>query len=992
MDAFARWVIRLRWWIIVAVVLLTAAAGVAIAKWAYIEADFSKYLPEDDPVVKRFQEAGDRFGGVAVAMVGVEFDDVFRPQALRCIDELSRIIGRVDGVNWVVSLTEMDDVQAEEIDGEPTVAVRPVVDPQAIPTRPEALAELRDYVLGKEELVGVVVDAEGKLANLTFSIAGDADRVEVANAVKDAIAGWLAGRKLPVAGTRVEPSLARPAGLQMFYFGGFPYWMKNMSEIILADMLVLVPVVSLVVIGILFLSFRSLRGVLLPLATVIISATWAMGLLSALGLPITMLSNVIPVLLIALGTAYAIHLLHKVDEVRVGDGEPHEKQLRRAMVDVMVPIGLAGLTTVVGFLSFLTSNLVFIQHTGLMAAFGIFSAMLVALTLLPAVLSLLKPSRTQRRGDEQDSGGVFGWILAGLGALALRASKTVIALAVVVALVAAAFIPQIDRQFNMVAYFPKDSPVRRADVMMKQKLGGNVPIWITVAGDPKHPFVLGQMLSIEKFLRTIEDVSNVRSVASLIAEMNQVMFSARSIPATERGVGNLWFNLEGKSVLKQFVDQEEQHALIQGVSSESDTGRLRVIVAEVEDFLDRLPSRATAVELAGAPAGLAERARAARLDRVALNTVLDLRFRLPEREWKLADVRAWLVQARTSPAGPAPAAEYRQAIQAFLLSDESDMLIEDEALAAALAEAVAERSAERGRLQRERLEGLIRQTLPAPLVADDPKGPGYLSKSLAVLVDDITDARRSRLLLEELLARLPAEAAADERLRADLRGDLAPFNTRRVFLPLAPDEQPPAGGQVVAAEFAQTGMHHISVNVDNRLVYSQLSSLGLAGLVAMVLLMIQFRSLLAGLLGMIPMVVTLLVNFGTMAALGIRLDSATVLIASLVVGVGIDYTIHFLSRTRLELVRSGEPAGALALAQRTAGRAILINAITVTAGQLVFLAAELIPLHYFGALLALAMVTSALAAVTVMPAVLIITRPSFLRRKGRLQTEPRTAG
>jgi len=98
------------------------------------------------------------------------------------------------------------------------------------------------------------------------------------------------------------------------------------------------------------------------------------------------------------------------------------------------------------------------------------------------------------------------------------------------------------------------------------------------------------------------------------------------------------------------------------------------------------------------------------------------------------------------------------------------------------------------------------------------------------------------------------------------------------------------------------------------------------------------------------------------------------------VGVGIDYTIHFMSRTRLELIRQGKPASALDVTLKTAGRAILINAVTVMGGQLVFLAGQLQPLQTFGVLLALAMLVSAVCAVTVLPALLMVVQPKFLNR------------
>jgi hypothetical protein len=954
MERFARWVLRNRMWVLGLTAALTLAGAYAVVKWSRIESDISKYLPADDPVVIRFTEAGERFGGVAIGVVGIEYEDAFARPALEEIDRITQAVRQMEGIGWVVSLTAVDEVQARLVDGERAVAVGRLVDAGALPETPEGLARLRRHVLEKEDMVGVVVSADGRLASLMFNIVEGANRAEMAQAVEDEV--------------------RRQAPARKTYFGGFPFWMKNMSDIILSDMVVLVPIVSAVVILLLLLAFRSLRGVALPLLTVMISSVWAMGLMAAVDVPITMLSNVIPVLLIALGTAYAIHLLHRVEEGEGGrplDGPG----LCRALSQVMVPIAMAGATTVIGFLSFCTSNLVFIQHTGLIAAFGILSAMLVALTFLPAVLSMLRPRVSRAHHTEGTS--LSGRLLASWSRGLVRWRWPVLGAALLLAGGAAAFLPRLDRSFNMVAYFPEGSDIRAADEVMKTRLGGNTPIWITVEGDAKHPFVLRSLLSAEKFLRSIPDVHSARSIGGLVAEMNLVMSDRRAVPDTRAGVGNLWFNLEGKDVLKQFADPSLQHTLVQAMSSAVATSRLRQIVASVQAFLAELPRQAREVDLARDPPGVRQAAERLLLAEAARDAALDLAHRLPPGQAPArAEVLARLETAWRTGTAPAGAEVYRAALRSFLGSDESDLEIEDEAVADALAGALAEAAA-RGKMSEE-LDGLLASRLPAELVASDPEGVGYLATSLRVMVEELDRARRVGGLRDALMAGLPDEARGNRRLLEELDGDLWPLGARTAWVPLSglPDG---AEGEVVQVDLHQTGMHHISVNIDDQLVHSQLSSLGLAALLAMLMLMLQFRSLLAGILGMLPMLLTLLINFGVMAALGIDLDPATVLIASLVVGVGIDYTIHFMARTRAELLRRGEPAAALEVVLRTSGRAILINAVTVMGGQLVFLAGDLVPLHSFGILLALAMLTSALAAISVLPVVLVITRPRFLR-------------
>ena len=273
MDRFAQWVIKYRLLVVACVAVLTVLGGLAITKFSYIESDITKYLPEDDPVVIRFNEAGERFGGVATAMVGYQSEDIFTHQELTQIDRLTKAFKEIDGVSWVISLTSIDDVQETIVEGEKAVQIGKVIKPGEIPEDPAEIQKLKKYVLSKENLVSTVVSADAKVANIIVNIVGE-DRVIVA--------------------TEIEKRARELAPDHKLYFTGFPYWMKVMAEMILRDMTVLVPFVTLIVMLILFLAFRSVRGVVLPLATVMISSVWAMGLMAAVDIPITILSNSIP--------------------------------------------------------------------------------------------------------------------------------------------------------------------------------------------------------------------------------------------------------------------------------------------------------------------------------------------------------------------------------------------------------------------------------------------------------------------------------------------------------------------------------------------------------------------------------------------------------------------------------------------------------------------------------------------------------------------------
>lgn len=955
LERFARFVLRVRVVIIALSVVLTGLAVFALVTKARVESDVSKYLPADDPVIQRFTRAGEKFGGVTVALVVVDFGDAFTAEALSDLDRLTRVLQKIDGVKWVISLANVDDVQESQVDGEKAVLVGKLIAPGKIPSDPEQLSRLRRYVLGKETLTGTVVSADGRYASVACTILEKADRVAVAGEIERVARGEIQTRTL--------------------YFSGFPNWTKTMSHIILSDMARLVPIVALLVILVLFASFRSLRGVLLPLLNVMLSSTWAMGLMAALDWPITMLSNAVPVLMMALGTAYSIHLLHRVNESAAAD--PTRAGLTKALSEVFVPILGAGVTTVAGFLSFLTTNLSFIRQTGWIAAFGIFVAMALALTLLPAILSFLAPPRPRRaQGDGAGRAGMFlTRAFDAIVAAVLRRPRIAV---IAAALLAAATVPlilRLESRFDMIEYFPYESDVRTADRLMREKLGGNTPVWVTIAADAKDPLVLRHALLAGKFLRAQGDIQDVRSIADLLVEMNQVLSGRRALPDSREGIANLWLNLEGKDILDQLVDGERRELLVQGRCRTGDTGRLRRLVAELDGFLSGFPKRFVSVRLTETDAETARKAADTTRRWVALAIALDIKARL-SRVLDPGEVLRWLDGAargiRLDPEA------LRKRVGEYLASPEAELEIAPERLPAAANEAAR---ALQGVANEETLSAVLGARIFASQqeAEEGTRDLRALARSLMILAREERGRQRVAALRGAVMQRLMAPASENALLLADIEGDLWELEAETAWLPEA--EAPARAGAPVEATLAQTGFHEVTVEVDDGIVRSQLSSLGLAILVAFVFIALQFRSLVAALIGLIPVGFTLAVIFAVMGALDIKLEPATVLIASVVVGVGIDYPIHLLSRLRLLAAQPGlGTQTAILHSVHSVGRAILINALAVLLGMLVFLFAQLIPLHYFGSLMALAMATSSLSAIIVLPAVVTVAKPAFVAR------------
>ena len=179
-------------------------------------------------------------------------------------------------------------------------------------------------------------------------------------------------------------------------------------------------------------------------------------------------------------------------------------------------------------------------------------------------------------------------------------------------------------------------------------------------------------------------------------------------------------------------------------------------------------------------------------------------------------------------------------------------------------------------------------------------------------------------------------------------------------------------------DFQQTGLPIIYIDIDNSIISSQTYSLIFAIGLVLILLTIQFRSFIGGLISILPIILTVLFNFSIMWIFKIPLDAATVMIGSVAVGIGIDYSIHFNNRFHFEITKKNSVESALITTLQTTGKGIIINAFSVMFGFLTLLLGSIVPMQRFGWLIALTMIISALASITFLPSLLLITHTSFL--------------
>lgn len=176
-----------------------------------------------------------------------------------------------------------------------------------------------------------------------------------------------------------------------------------------------------------------------------------------------------------------------------------------------------------------------------------------------------------------------------------------------------------------------------------------------------------------------------------------------------------------------------------------------------------------------------------------------------------------------------------------------------------------------------------------------------------------------------------------------------------------------------------SGSANINVASTEEIVSGQVVSFLISIVITLGLLMVTFRSWSKGILAMMPLMSTILVNFGIMGFFNVPLNVGTAVVSSIVIGIGVDYSIHYLSRLQ-ENLRSGQDFQTAVLnTVQQSGKAITFNALTVGVGFIALLFSVMSPLFNMGWMISMTMVISAGSTIILIPAILAVLQPKFVK-------------
>jgi len=575
------------WLILSAILIVTVYFTVQMMNNSRLETDLDEYMPQTHPAFMYSDSAEAIFNikdGILIALENK--NGIYNTNTLRKVKELTKALQDMKEIERgdVNSLYEAENIVGT--DG--ALDVTPFYD--EVPDTPEALEKLRNNVRSNEIVYGRIVSNDETVTILTAEIEDDVFSIDFYNKLLDTAKDF----------EDEENAI---------YIAGKPIVEGTLVFLAPKDMQQMVPIVVLVIIIVLFIALRSIKTTLLTLLGVVLSIIWAFGLMAAVGVPIYSVATILPVMLIAMGVAYAIHLFNHLKIFLTRNPEATRAEALRNMVRVMGrPVVISATTTAVGFMSLLTSEVYPIKYFGLFTAFGVVVALALSLLMLPAALMLMGiPKNMLSTGAKERNHP----LAVGLTKWVLSHQKGVVIGSVIVILLSGWGIQKVWINSSFIDKFNKDSDIVLTDQLINEKFGGTTILNVVLNSFDLDAFKQPDILRLADKMQVevdaeLEEVGNTFSLTHFLKRMNQVLHSDSAeyytIPDSQdlNAQYLLLYEMSGDpdNLWKQ-VDYDFSRANLTFQLKGDDTKTIKAVLDRIDSYKDDFEELGVTIRYAG---------------------------------------------------------------------------------------------------------------------------------------------------------------------------------------------------------------------------------------------------------------------------------------------------------------------------------------------------------------------------------------------------------
>ncbi|MGK7346546.1 MAG: efflux RND transporter permease subunit [Candidatus Nitrospinota bacterium M3_3B_026] len=576
-ESFTRLVFRNRWKTVLIIALFVAAIVSNLSKIT-IDTSTEGFLHESDPALVVYNEFRDQFGRDEMVIVALNPENVFDIAFLKKLRdlhyELKEKVPHLDDITSMVNarntLGKGNELIVEDL-------------LENFPETGEDLAVLRERVLSNPIYENMLISEDGTFTTIAIKT----NAYSSAGAVEDALSGFEdfeggaeeekapAERKFLTDEENSEVVEAVREIVEKYegpdfpaYIAGSPVVSNDLKRSMQKDMrrFMLMAVTTIAIF--LYIMFRRISGVVLPLVVVLLTLFSAIGAMGFFGVPLKMPTQILPSFLMAVCVGATVHVM-AIFYYRLHNGYSKEDSIVYAMGHSGLPIVMTSLTTAAGLASFSTAEVAPIADLGKFASLGVLLGLVYTIVLLPALIAFTPFVKKETPAHEAKREKMDG-MLTRVADFSTGHPVSITAVSAVLIVALLAFASTVRFSHNPLKWFPEESQVRQTTTLIDHKMKGTVTLEvITDTGGENRlyePEILkgldGLATEIEKIKTDGLFVGKAFSVADILKEINRALNENRQefyrIPDDRRLIAQefLLFENSGSDDLEDVVDSQ----------------------------------------------------------------------------------------------------------------------------------------------------------------------------------------------------------------------------------------------------------------------------------------------------------------------------------------------------------------------------------------------------------------------------------------------------
>lgn len=488
-------IIRYRLWLMSIIILITLVMGFFATK-VEMSYDLSRSVPEKDPDMIFFTNFKKQFGEDGNVMaVGVKDSSLYELKNFLKFRELNNNIKSIPGINDVLSLPSLRIILKDTAN---TKFVMAPLFPENISSQ-QQLDSLLEVARGQKFYMGQLVNTENGatmlLAPMNKEYVNSAKRIDVTN-------------KMIEYGTQ----FTKDTGIQIHY-AGLPFVRSVMASQVKKELIFFTYMSAIVTGLIMLIFFRNVRAVVFSIVMIGIMVIWVMGTISLLHFKISLLSGLIPPVIITIGITNAIYLLNKY-HLEFVKKKNKEEAIRGVVMKMGLATFLTNLTVAIGFLTLLYTDITILREFGIVAGLNIIALFVVSLVMIPSILAWMpdpKPKHLKHLNFK-----LLGGFVKAIDLLVHRYRPAIYISTVVITALAVLGMSKLYSVSFMVDDIPEESQVKKDLKFVEQNFSGIMPLEMEVDIQTKKK-------------RPLLDVKNIATINNFEASLDSITVTSRPI-------------------------------------------------------------------------------------------------------------------------------------------------------------------------------------------------------------------------------------------------------------------------------------------------------------------------------------------------------------------------------------------------------------------------------------------------------------------------------